>query len=266
MTAHPLHPAVAALLRSVAAEVVLPRFRALGDDDVRHKAPGDPVTVADVESEVALTDGLRALRAEARLVGEEAAAADPSLLDGLGAGVVWVVDPIDGTANFAAGRTPFALMVALAEDGVTTAGWILDPVTDRLCHAHLGHGAFIDGELVRSRPTGDDPPRAALATSYLPPRRRADLAARASGTLAPAPHPRCVGEQYPRLVLGATDVALFERALPWDHAPGALFVEEAGGRVARPDGSAYRIADRRPGLLAACSPQLWDRAAAILFG
>ena len=78
--------------------------------------------------------------------------------------------------------------------------------------------------------------------------------------------PRCAAEQYPRIVLGINDVALFERTLPWDHAPGALFVEQAGGRVARLDGSAYRLGDRRTGLLAAATPALWDEAAAILFG
>ena len=59
-------------------------------------------------------------------------------------GTAWIVDPLDGTGNFAAGRTPFAIMVALAEGGVVQAGWILDPVTRRMCHAALGGGAFID--------------------------------------------------------------------------------------------------------------------------
>ncbi len=53
--------------------------------------------------------------------------------------------------------------------------------------------------------------------------------------------PRCAAEQYPRIVLGVNDLAVFERTLPWDHAPGSLFVNEAGGKVARPDGSPYVI-------------------------
>ncbi len=55
--------------------------------------------------------------------------------------------------------------------------------------------------------------------------------------------PRCAAEQYPRLCLGQTDVAMFRRTLPWDHAPGALLFAEAGGHIARWDGSPYRPAD-----------------------
>ena len=84
-----------------------------------------------------------------------------------------------------------------------------------------------------------------------------------------APHytlvdiPRCAAEQYPRLVMGTNDVAIFERTLPWDHAAGVLFVNEAGGKAARPDGSAYRVDDHtRPGLIAAASEALWEALAA----
>ena len=80
-----------------------------------------------------------------------------------------------------------------------------------------------------------------------------------------APHyrlvdiPYCAAEQYPRLALGIDDVSLFERTLAWDHAAGALWLNEAGGRAARPDGSAYRVDEwGRPGLLGAASPALWD--------
>ena len=62
------------------------------------------------------------------VVGEEAVAADPAMLDRLrDGGAVWLVDPVDGTANFAAGRGPFAVMVALLRERRTAAGWILDP-------------------------------------------------------------------------------------------------------------------------------------------
>ncbi|HEX6257301.1 MAG TPA: inositol monophosphatase family protein [Euzebyales bacterium] len=262
---HPLHDVVAALLRRVATEVVLVHFRSLSDHDVREKSPGDPVTVADEQAEAQLRAGLLQALPAARVVGEEAASADPSLLDGLGEGTVWVVDPIDGTSNFADGVSPFALMVALVDDGLTTAGWIYDPVAERLCHAHRGHGAFVDGRTVLARASGADPPRAMLATTFTSADERGDRAARAAGRFTEVPNPRCAGEQYPQVVLGETDVALFQRALPWDHAPGTLFVSEAGGRAARPDGTPYRVADRRPGLLIAATPLLWDSAATVLF-
>lgn len=60
-------------------------------------------------------------------------------------------------------------------------------------------------------------------------------------------------------MLGQNDVAIFERTLPWDHAAGVLFVNEAGGKAARLDGTPYRVNDHtRPGLIGAASEALWD--------
>ena len=59
-------------------------------------------------------------------------------------------------------------------------------------------------------------------------------------------------------------MTLFERTLPWDHAAGVLFTLEAGGHAARLDGSPYRPGDQRRGMLAAASPAMWDKAAAII--
>ena len=266
MKPHPVHVQVAALLREVAATVVLPRFGALAAGEVEEKAPGDLVTIADREAEERLRAGLEPLLAGARVIGEEAVAADPSLLAGAGAGLLWLIDPIDGTGNFAAGRAPFGLMIALVEDGAPAAGWIYDPLRRRLCQAMRGQGAYVDGKRVFARETGSPLPLAALGARYLNAERRADVAERSDGRLRPVDVPNCAAEQYPRVVLGANDVALFERALPWDHAAGALFVEEAGGRVARPDGTPYRVGDERRGLIAAASPAMWNRAADILFG
>ncbi len=95
--------------------------------------------------------------------------------------------------------------------------------------------------------------------------KRARIIERAGGKLAMADIPRCAAEQYPRIVLGQNDMALFERTLPWDHAPGVLFLTEAGGAALRADGSPYRITDKRTGLLGAATPALWEMGANILF-
>lgn len=263
---HGLYEPVAALMRDVGATIMMPRFQALAAHEIREKSPGDLVTIVDAESEARLGEGLAALMPEAIVVGEEAAAADPSILDGLDHGVRWLIDPLDGTMNFAEGKRPFAIMIALVADGDPVAGWILDPATGRMCHAVKRGGAFVDGERVSARPTGAPLPVAAIAPYFLPPARQAEIEAKAAGRLKIVAIPRCAGEQYPRLVLGENDVTLFERSLPWDHAPGALFLTEAGGRIARTDGSPYRLWEKRAGLLAAASPALWDEAAAVLFG
>lgn len=257
---------VETLLRTVAAEIVMPRFRALAVTDIIEKSPGDLVTIADRESELSLADGLAAILPEARIVGEEATAADPCLLDRLDDGLIWLIDPIDGTSNFAEGISPFALMIALLDNGTREGGWIYDPVIHRLCHALRGQGAFINHQRVQATETGASQPVAALATSFMTPEKRSDVEARASGKLILAPIPRCAGAQYPQIVLGEHDVALFERTLPWDHAAGALFLEEAGGVIARSDGSAYITGDGKRGMLGASSQRTWDYAAQVLFG
>jgi fructose-1,6-bisphosphatase/inositol monophosphatase family enzyme len=261
---HALYDPVIELMRRVAAEVVMPRFRALAEHEIIEKTPGDLVTVADRESEVRLTEGLHALDPAARVIGEEAVSADASLLEGIGEGRVWIVDPIDGTHNFAAGQAPFGLMIALVIDGDAEAAWLLDPITGRVCHASRGGGAFVNGERVAARETGADRPIASLATLFMTVEERERVTALAAPHFELVPIPRCAAEQYPRLCLGVNDVSVFRRTLPWDHAPGALFLNEAGGRAARWDGTPYRVGDGMTGMLAASSPKMWERAAAIL--
>lgn len=256
-----LHREMAALLRRVSRDAILPRYRKLADSEIAEKAPDDLVTVADGEAEAMLAEGLQRLIPGLPIVGEEAAHADPAVLDRLSEDC-WILDPLDGTNNFAAGKPPFGILIALAERGEAVAGWIYDCLSGRFCHARRGGGAFVDGDRITARETGANPPIAANSLIYMRPDRREAVRA------AIAPHytlvdiPRCAAEQYPRLVLGQNDVAIFERTLPWDHAAGALFVNEAGGKVARPDGSPYRVDEHhRPGLIGAASERLWEELA-----
>lgn len=260
-----LHAPVAALMRQVARDIVMPRYQNLASDEISEKAADDFVTIADKESELRLAEGLAAILPEARIIGEEACAADPAILERAGEGLNWIIDPIDGTGNFAAGRPPFGIMIALTDGGSTLAGWILDPLSGRLCHAMLGRGSHIDGERIIARESGAALPVAALAVYFMTPDERANIGRRAEGAFALVDIPRCAAEQYPRLALGQNDISVFARTLPWDHAPGTLFLNEAGGLCQRLDGSPYRVGDMRRGLLGAASPQMWDKAAGILF-
>ena len=99
----------------------------------------------------------------------------------------------------------------------------------------------------------------------MPPDRQEEVRRRAEGKIEIVAIPRCAGEQYPRLFLGANDIALFERTHPWDHAAGALMLEEAGGKIARHDGSPYRLDVPGTGAIAASTPEMWDLAKAVLF-
>jgi fructose-1,6-bisphosphatase/inositol monophosphatase family enzyme len=157
---------VATVMRQAAAEAILPRYQTLLAGDVEEKTPGEVVTVADREAEQLISPRLAALQPGSRVVGEEAVAANPSLLDGLDDGHVWLVDPLDGTANFVAGSSSFSVMVALLKDGQTIASWLLDPVSGQLSVASRGDGAFIDGMRVRTSTASLSPLNAAAPCSH----------------------------------------------------------------------------------------------------
>lgn len=262
---HPLYQPVLELMREVARDIMMPRFRSLTADQYAEKTPGDYVTIVDRESEALLSEGLSRLLPEARVIGEEAASLDPGIVDRVGDGVAWIIDPLDGTNNFTEGKPPFAIMIGLSIDGAREAGWILDPIGGRIVHAQTRSGCYIDGEKVVARRSEGALPKAAIATYFMPEDRQADVRRRAEGRLEIVDIPRCAGEQYPRLILGQNDIALFERTHVWDHAAGALMLEEAGGRIARNDGAPYRLDVPGKGAIAANSPENWDLAKRVLF-
>ncbi|QZP07273.1 inositol monophosphatase family protein [Caenibius sp. WL] len=260
-----LTPAVRTLMREVAERAILPHYRTLASDEVIAKAVDDVVTIADRESEAMLGEGLARLLPDAAIVGEEAAHENPAVLDRLSDSLCWIIDPLDGTNNFAAGNPPFGMLIALAQEGDTIAGWIYDPLSGRFCHAHREQGAYIGDERVSARASGQEPPVAAISLLYMDPAQREKVKAHIAPHYRMVDIPRCAAEQYPRLVLRENDLSIFERTLPWDHAAGVLFLNEAGGKAARNDGSPYRVDDyARPGLIGAASPALWESLAAQL--
>ncbi|MBO9499706.1 MAG: inositol monophosphatase [Novosphingobium sp.] len=260
MTPDALHSAMLELLRDVTRRAILPHYQTLTAEQIEAKAADDVVTVADKLSEEMLAEGLAKIVPGLAVVGEEAAHADPTVMDRL-SGSCWIVDPLDGTRNFAAARPPFGILIAMADGGEAHTGWIYDCLSDRFCVAHRGKGAFIHGEKISARPTRESPPVAAISLIFMDPAHREAVRRHVSPHYRTVDVPLCAAEQYPRLVLGENDVSIFERTLPWDHAAGALFLNEAGGRCARPDGSAYRVDDGRKGLIGAASPALWDELA-----
>ncbi len=255
------HAAMEALLRRVSQEAILPHYRKLADHQRFAKGSDDVVTVADHMAEEMLAEGLERIIPGLPIVGEEAAHADPSVLDRLN-GDCWIVDPLDGTRNFAEGRPPFGILIAMASGGEAHTGWIYDCLSGRICVAHRGKGAFIGGEQVFSRPTGETPPVAAISLIFMDPAQRERVKAEIIPHYRTVDIPYCAAEQYPRLALGENDISYFGRTLAWDHAAGVLWLNEAGGKAARPDGSSYRVDEwDRPGLIGAASPALWDELA-----
>lgn len=242
----------------------MPRFQALEAGEVSEKAPGDLVTVADREVEAVLERELPLLLTGSRVVGEERAARDPSVLEDLGSGRVWIVDPIDGTTNFVEGRRTFGIMVGLLRDGEVVAGWIHTPARGETAVAEAGAGAELNGRpLVVSAPEPESPSEDMASTRYLPAHlkrewRAHDLDARFSTGYGAS------AIDYPQLIAGRWASLFFWRTLPWDHIPGTLLVREAGGHVARLDGTPYSplVTDR--GLLVARSESEWRRVRRLL--
>jgi len=257
---------VCTILREVAAEHVLPRFGALGRGDVQEKSAGELVTVADREAEAALAAALARVEPAALFIGEEACAGDPALRGRIGEGLVWLVDPIDGTANFAAGRPPFAIMVALLRDGVTQASWLFDPLLNQMSCAKRACGAWQNGRLLS---TSDELPddtslRGIVSNAFVPPEYAAipgKLASAVGNVLATQ---RCAGHEYPLIASGACDFALYWRTLPWDHVPGVLLVEAAGGTAVNLDGERFDPQTERKGLLAARNNAIAQRLLKII--
>ena len=256
------------ILRDAATRVILPRWRALDADQVHAKErPDDLVTIADTEAEELITAALLRLAPGVPVIGEEAVAADPSLLDGLpGLSAYWLVDPIDGTSNFVEGTADFGVMVAYVEGGEVAASWIWLPVAGVLASAERGGGARIDGRLVDVaaepvRPIADL--RGWAATKFMPAEVRESLRPEAAEVLS-VPPPQSAAIGYTRLLEGMADVSLFWRSYPWDHAPGSLMLEESGGAVRRLDGTAYRPGTTDYGLLAVHDERTWADLRALV--
>ena len=144
---------VAELMRETAAAELLPRFRDLAEEEIRQKRPGDFVTVADVASEQRLAAGLAKILPGVPVVGEEAAEKEPGLVDLIGrpGEACWVVDPLDGTANFAAGKDRFAMIVCLVRDTWPSAAGSSTCRRDGWRWRCKGQGVTLDGTAVRAR-------------------------------------------------------------------------------------------------------------------
>jgi fructose-1,6-bisphosphatase/inositol monophosphatase family enzyme len=255
---------VAELMRETAAAELMPRFRNLAKEDIRHKRPGDIVTVADVASEQRLAWGLVRILPGVPVVGEEAVENDSGLLDLIGrpAESCWIVDPLDGTSNFAAGRDRFAMIVCLVHDRKTIAGWILDVPNQRMAVAVKGRGVTLDGQPVRLE--AKSPPSGYIGFKVLKEFDR---------QLAPAQRQRlggltslnCAGREYVDVLAGHRDFTLYRRTKPWDHAAGALMVSEAGGCAERFDGTPYGPAgSTEGGIITAVSSEVLAEVRAIL--
>jgi fructose-1,6-bisphosphatase/inositol monophosphatase family enzyme len=265
--------AVQAAIIHAAEQAVLPRFQNLADDEIGSKtSPSDLVTIADREAEALLTAALTKILPGSVVVGEEAVSADPGVLHAIdGDAPVWIVDPVDGTRNFANGQTPFCVMVALAQGGLTLGAWIWRPIDGEMIVAFRDEGAQLhetntgnSRQLQVTRPLSVTEMNGFISFKYLSEEHRV-LARQNAKHMRRIQAIGCAGEEYLRIAEGRDHFAVFGSLHPWDHAPGALIVEEAGG-LAVIGGEAYRPTNRVGPLWVASSGYVYEAARQRLFG
>ena len=143
---------LAGILADAAVAEIMPRFRRLGAGDVRQKtSAADLVTEADVNAERVITAAIAERYPRALVVGEEACEIDATLLPRLGAAeLAFVIDPVDGTFNFASGVPLFGVMAAVVQDGETVAGIIHDPIGKDFLIGARGAGSHLTGRRWRT--------------------------------------------------------------------------------------------------------------------
>ncbi|WP_448204792.1 inositol monophosphatase family protein [Azospirillum sp. sgz302134] len=259
---------VSAIIREVVESEILPYFRDLANAGIRQKTgPTDLVTLADEAGERALTPRLMDLLPGSVVVGEEAVSADKTLLDRLhGDAPVWIIDPVDGTINFANGRPLFAVIVALACRGETLAGWIHDPCDGRMATAVKGQGAFLNGRRAQVAKAVPLPEMTgALSTRFCDESLGRQLDERGK-TLGPRVCLSSAAQEYLRLLEGRAHYSLYHRLMPWDHAAGVLLHAEAGGYSALFDGTPYRPTALGGGVMLASDRESWQALHRHLMG
>lgn len=223
-------------LRAIAADIA----RAVGTEVAERRAAGfswetksssaDVVTEIDTWAEDEVVRRIEALRPDDGFIGEEGTSRAGST------GIVWVIDPVDGTTNLLYDIPGYNVSIGVELDGQTVAGAVHDPVRDELFSAALGGGATKDGEPI-SPSSKTDLETALVVTgfSYLTERR----AEQAAALVHVLPHVRDIRRlggaalDLCAVACGRVD-AQFERGLsPWDSCAGALIATEAGVIVER---------------------------------
>ncbi len=255
---------LADMLQRAAVAEIMPRFRTLGPADIRRKtSAADLVTEADESAERMITAELKQRFPQALVIGEEANEKDGSLLPILpDAELAFVIDPVDGTFNFASGVPLFGVMLSVVAKGETVAGLIYDPLGLDWLIGVKGGGSYIRrGDGSQSKVRVADPAPVSQMTggvswSYLDEPLRFRLARNLAKCLASFNY-RCAAHEYRLIASGFGHFVAYNKLMPWDHLAGALIHREAGGYSAKFDGSEYRVGDLDGGLLAAPDRESW---------
>jgi fructose-1,6-bisphosphatase/inositol monophosphatase family enzyme len=266
------------IARRAGQDIVMPNFRQLNNEDIEEKSSlSDLVTIADKACEVFITKEIQHYFPDWAIVGEEATADDASTTDKIGnSDTCVIIDPIDGTWNYAHGLSDFGIILAVVVKGETRFGLLYDPVNDDWIYANKGEGAFFQRTSLAERGTQHIPAQAPLALHIKPEAKterlagimsihsytgdkQKDFAIKATRFARINNLPSCPA--YRQLSLGNFHFSLTYKMLPWDHAAGVLIYTETGGVCRLLSGEEYSPAMLDGEMLTAQSEEQWQTIA-----
>ena len=210
-----------------------------GGTDVRYTGRFNPVTEVDLESQRLIREILLTYNPNHDFLGEEGAPRES------GSEFQWIVDPLDGTKNFAHSYPHFCVSIGLSYQDKVVVGVVHDPMRGETFSAFRGGGAFLDGTAISVSSTGEME-RALLVTGFA-------AATAVDYRIFQSFDENCEGVRRDGsaalnlcyLACGRLD-GYFQRNLsPWDIAAGTLLVEEAGGMVTDYAGGRFRLDGRQ---------------------
>ena len=226
-----------------AGVVVMQTFRT--EHEVTHKSPDQPLTQADLAADALLKERLLGARPDYGWLSEETADTHHRLA----CERVWVVDPIDGTRSFIAGRSEFAISVGLSVNGQAQLGVLYNPATNELYSALAGQGAYKEGRRLNLRQGAS---RAVIAASRSEIKRGDFTSFAESYDILPT---GSTAYKLAKVAEGSADAFLSRGPKSeWDLCAGDLIVREAGGLVTDITGVPLQYNRRDPhirGVLAA---------------
>lgn len=215
-------------------------------EDGTEKARADYVSQADLDAQSAALAVIHERHPDHQVLAEEGDEPVEERIARWDGGPLWVVDPLDGTANFLHGHPFYCASVAIAVEGRPVAGAVASGSSGERWWAAEGEGAFKGGRRIRVSPPG--PLRHALVGTGFPfkrPHLLPDYLGQLDRVLRSSAGVRRAGSaalDFCFLAQGSLDAFWEAFLMPWDFAAGVVLVREAGGLLTRPDGSELDIA------------------------
>ena len=217
------------IVKAVAQREIVPRYLKVAH---QRKVDGSIITAADTAAQQALTEGLMAINGCPVLGEEMASNAQQALWKKYSETGLWILDPVDGTSNFANGLPYYAVSVAFYQGGRPILGAVYAPEANELFWAEVGKGAFLNGEPLPIKGRAPENLKRAMAgvdLKRLQPKLASILAAH-----PPYGSQRNFGSSaldWCYVAAGRLDIYLHGGQKLWDYAAGALILQEAGGAL-----------------------------------